>query len=178
MRHCNMYAATTVPIGKKKTQANPNSPDADTNHGGGVSERRIAIQATSAPIKPTAAPRTIRITSEETNPATNLGSPDSYNEAKSVRKSVITVLARLTTYTDWRTELPMKARGFNVSPDCRSCIELGNTVSSICDESHRPLWVSSSLSAVYHLGDWYRPEAACESGKLSDMLGLNSTPFR
>ena len=26
----------------------------------------------------------------------------------------------------------------------------------------RPLWVSSSLSAVYHLGGWLRPEAAIQ----------------
>ena len=114
MRHCNIYAATTVPIGKKITQANPNNPDADTNHDGGGLERRIAIQATNTPTKPIDAPITCRRTREEMNPAINLGSPESYKESKSVRKSITALLARLTTYTDWRIELPIKARDFNL----------------------------------------------------------------
>ena len=109
-----MYAATTVPMGKKNTQASPNRPDADKNHDGGGPERRIAIQATSTPINPMAAPRMSRMAREDMNPAIILGSPESYKVAKSVCRRVMTLLARLTTYTDWRMELATRARDVNL----------------------------------------------------------------
>ena len=40
----------------------------------------------------------------------------------------------------------------------------------------RPLWVNSSLSLLYHLGGWFRPEAAVEKVLLIGVVGSCSVP--